>query len=208
MLIGDVYCHYILKQFGLTIKLRRKWTKQWRLGKNRTASLSLFFFIKSLFPFREAELILVAGCDFVASYNPERPLKFWYPPSAPLWMELTRLGGRCSHSIVITGSRREVQPCGSSAFTFLCDWRPRHDVGLQQAQNSNWSSVVHRCCSTGLWSLIRWNRLKLSEYFFYFFFIVSYDALLCSAGWSTAETHKKEKILTTQNTKAEDMSRF
>lgn len=37
-----------------------------------------------------------------------------------------------------------------------------------------------------------------------FFFIVSSDALLCSAGWSTAETHKKEKILTTQNTKAED----
>lgn len=53
-------------------------------------------------------------------------------------------------------------------------------------------------------SLIRWSRLKLSQYFYFFFFIAGSDALLCSAGWGTAETHKKGKILTTRNTKAED----
>lgn len=169
--------------------------------------VSLFFsppiFVKSLLPFPEAELILVAGCDFVASYNPKRPLKFWYPPSAPLWKELTRLGGRCSHWIVITGST-----AWGPAVCFFCV----HILVRLTAAAGRWAAASAKlqlefCCSPLLlhramkpYTLKPFEALRV----FFFFFIVSSDALLCSAGWSTAETHKTEKILTTQNTKAED----
>lgn len=93
-------------------------TKQLNHSQNRTQAFQFSFFCPSFpnlsFPSEKLSWFRcwLWLCKVVQS---KRPLEFWYLPNAPLWTELTRLGGRWFHLIAITGSTAR-----SPAVWFFC----------------------------------------------------------------------------------------